>query len=437
MVTEGFVGRAIRSLAARNFAWLLSDRVIRLAVNVVMVGLVARYLGTEQFGVLTYCMTIVAMGAVTAGFGADPLVVRDLLREPEKSGSILGTAIGFRAVLAVVVALLVQVTIILLRPGDQKALTLALILGAGMVLQALESADLWLQARSEMRMAVRPRMVVFISATILKLVLIQFGFGLSWFALATALEQGGCGLVTLLTVRKLLQRQGQKLQPEMPRAIALARVAWPLAISSVAVIAYMRLSQILVSHLLGDKALGIYAAATRIPDALGFLPNAISTSLLPGLVRARESGATSYKAARLRYIRIQVLMGYAVCLPLSIFAEPAIGILFGPDYSGAGNVMTVYSWAQIFVFLGVARSQLLLNDKHIKLTLVFTLLGLTASIAGNLILIPVMGLLGSALATLIAYAVAALMVSFVFGPSREIGKDQVLALLTPWMVLRR
>src|SRR5688572_11382886 len=67
-----------RRLIFSNFAWLIADRAGRTAVNVVVGILVARHLGPDEFGVLSFSVTLIGLVAVVAGFGLEGVVVRDL-----------------------------------------------------------------------------------------------------------------------------------------------------------------------------------------------------------------------------------------------------------------------------------------------------------------------------------------------------------------------
>ena len=83
---------------------------------------------------------------------------------------------------------------------------------------------------------------------------------------------------------------------------------------------YMKIGVIIVGTLLGNAALGIYAAAIRVPEAANFIPMVLASSLLPGLVKSRERSAESYNFALLRYLRINMLIASAICVPLTVGA---------------------------------------------------------------------------------------------------------------------
>jgi PST family polysaccharide transporter len=430
------IARFQKSAAAKNFSWLMADRAGRLGIGVVLIGLIARHLGTEDFGVLAYAMTLTAIGTVAATFGMDPLAVREIIQSPDRAGAALGNVIVFRFGLSLVTAVVLQILLIFLRPGDDLCARLVLLLSIGMAGQALECCELLFQARSNVQAVIRPRAFVFLAASGLKLAFLAAGLGVTWFALATAVEQVAAGGTTFMVAIRTLRREGKRLQASMAAINKAVKAAWPLAFSSIAVILYMRVAHLIVGGLLGDRALGIYAAATRIPDALGFIPNAITTSLLPGLLRARAEGETAYEAAKLRFLRLHAALGYGVAVPLSLGAPIWIHLLFGSKFISAAPVMATYAWGQLFIFIGLARTQILVNEGQTRLTMAFTLVGLVVCVAANFLMIPRFGIIGSAYATLIAYSAAALFASFAVRNCRPLGLAQLVALITPWKAFK-
>src|SRR5471030_1028987 len=95
------------------------------------------------------------------------------------------------------------------------------------------------------------------------------------------------------------------------------------------------------------------------------------------------------------------------------FAAPLIYTIYKPEYAYAAPTLSVHIWSGVFVFLGVASSQQLITENFNKLTFIRTGFGAIVNIVLNLLLIPKMGMMGAAIATLIAYASAAFFIIFI------------------------
>jgi PST family polysaccharide transporter len=420
---------------ARNFGWLLADRGVRLLVGLVVATWIARYLGPGGFGLLAFAASLTAIFAAVVPLGIDGLVVREILGRPEERGATLGTTLWLRLSCAAVCLALAIGYVVTARPGDGPALALTLILGVGLFAQAFETGELMYQAHSDMGRLVRPRLALFLGINVIKVVAIVNGASVFWFAALTAGEQIASGLITALLLRRY-KHFGTRLGFTPGTARLLLRQGYPLAISSLAIIVYMKGGQLMLAQMLGDVEMGLYAAAIRIPDCVLFLPTALATSVVPALVRAHAAGGSAYESAMIAYMRASALLGIAIALPLTLAAPWLIELLFAEAYASAWTTMAIYVWALPFMFLGVARTQHLLNERSMNISLWFSLLGLALNLGANYALIPAMGRNGAALATLVAQIGSAVFASFLFPSTRRLARLQCLALLTPWLALR-
>ncbi|HEY1763691.1 MAG TPA: flippase [Opitutaceae bacterium] len=422
-----------RSKAMHNFGWLVADRGVRLLVGIVIGSWVARYLGKQDFGLLAYALALATIFAALTPMGMDALVVREIIRDPRQGGRWIGTTIAFRGLAAILASLLGLLFSIGLRPGDTRIWAMVAILGAGTLFQTLESGELWFQAHTRMQRLVLPRLLLFSAMSCLKVVAVLRGAGVIWFSVLTALEQVVSGVLTLVIARHALGAANPLVfRPELGWRIL--RKSWPLAISAISVILYLKLAQLILSGLMGDASLGIYAAAIRIPEAATFLPMVLASSLLPSLLRSREEGPRIYQLALQRFFRINALLALSICIPVSLAAPWLIRILYGPTFAEAGPILAVYVWSLLFAFLGVARGQHLLNELLTRLPLWFSGFGLAVNLVACVVLIPRFGAMGAAVSTVVSSFASAFLSSFIHPKTRIVGRQQWLALLTPWRI---
>src|SRR5438093_2908086 len=80
----------------RNVGWLMADRIGRLAVGTVLNVWMIRSLGPDRLGLFGFAQSVVGIFAVLSQLGLETIVVRDLVRRPDQSREILGSALGLR-----------------------------------------------------------------------------------------------------------------------------------------------------------------------------------------------------------------------------------------------------------------------------------------------------------------------------------------------------
>lgn len=108
-------------------------------------------------------------------------------------------------------------------------------------------------------------------------------------------------------------------------------------------------------------------------------------------------------------------LAIGISVPVSFFADDIMQLLFGSKFIGASMTLTIYIWAGVPTFLGVASSQFLIAENLTRMSFYRTLAGMIMNVVLNLWLIPIYGINGSAFATLVSYSVA----TFSIGASRK------------------
>ena len=128
-------------------------------------------------------------------------------------------------------------------------LGLVAILGIGTLFQSLETAELWFQARIQMRQLVLPRLLLFFLVNALKVWIVLRNGSLVAFVVLSGMELAAGGALTFALVRWGRLGLG-RLHLDVGRGWSLLRECWSLAVSGLVVILYMKIGQLLLSGLL-------------------------------------------------------------------------------------------------------------------------------------------------------------------------------------------
>lgn len=423
-------GRPEVRRTAGSAGWLLADRLLRLAGGL-LVGLwVARYLGPADFGRYNFALALSLIVASVASLGLDSILVRELVREPAREPELLGTALLMRLAGGLIAQLAAVAAAAALRPGDGLAVALTAVVALGGVLQASTVVDLWFQARVAARDAVLARNLAFLAAALLRVGLILAGAPLIAFAAAYSAE----ALLGALAVTAAYGRRGGRplgWRPSLARARRLLADSWPLILGGILVNMYLRIDQVMIGQLRGDAELGVYSGAVRLAEIYPLVPGAIIAATLPAIVAAREGDPALYAGRLRRLYALVVAIGYTCALALTLAARPLVELLLGPGYADAVPQLAVLAWAGVFVGLGLARSSFLTSENYTRLHLATVAAGCAANVGLNWLLIPPLGGLGAAVASLVAYWLAVHGACFLFPALRPTGRELTRALLYP------
>ncbi|MFL5482638.1 MAG: flippase [Gemmatimonadaceae bacterium] len=419
--------RGLQAIVA-NTGWLFFDTFVRLGIGFLVGVKVARYLGPGRYGTLNFASALVALFASVASLGLNSILVRDLVRYPEKRDDLIGSAFRLKLIGGVSAFVLGQVCVFVLRPTDTVSQLLVAIIASSLIFQAMDVVDSWLQSKVESRFAVYARNVAVLVAAAVKVALIIGRASLVAFAWATMVEAVvaaiGFGVVAKLRLPSRWYRSGT-----WPLMRGLLKESWPLMFSGIAIMLYMRIDQIMLAQMIGASEVGIYSAALRISEIWYVIPTAIVISVAPSLTEARERSQQLYQERFEQVVRNLAIVAYGVALLVFASGQKIVVLLYGQSFASAGPILTVHVWAAVFVFVGVAGTPWVLNEGLTRIALYRTALGALINILLNVVLIPKYGGLGAATATIISQAISAWISNLFFGPaSRHLFYVQTRAL---------
>ena len=383
-----------------NTSWLLGERVLRMAVTLFVGIYVARYLGPERFGLLSYALSFVWLFSSLASFGLDDILVRELVKCPERRNNLLGTVFWLKVcgtlVMGTAIALVLQFKV-----EDQQTYWMIALISFGFLFQATNVVDFYFQSQVQSKFAVRAQAIQLILTSLFKIYLVWNQSELIWFAFALMLDQVVVAVLFLLVYQWKIE-WFPFFSFTWIQAKKLMRDAWPLIFAGMVVSVYMKIDQVMLKEMLNTKSVGVYAAAVKLCEAWYFVPTAVMASLFPAVIKSRKNSETLYEERVQKLYDLMIWGSIAVALPTTLLADWVILILYGSDFQEAADVLRIYIWAGVFVSLGVASSKWLVAENLQSYLFYITTLGAVLNISCNFWLIPIYGIKGAALATIVA-----------------------------------
>lgn len=422
---------------AGNFAWLVLDHLLRLAVGLLVGVWLARYLGAGLFGQFNYAIAFVGLFGALASLGLGSIVVRDIVRYPAETHETLGTAFVLQLLGGLVACLVAMAVIAQLRPDDEFTRFMVAVLGISLVFKSTEVVKYWFESQVQSRYSVWAENGAFMIMAALKVGLILQGASLVafvWLSLAEA----ALTAAALLGVYVARTSSLWAWRPDLTRAKSLLADSWPLLLSSAAIVVYMRIDQVMIGEMVGHEAVGKYSAAARLAEFWYFVPMAIVSSVFPSILHAKAGDESSYLDRLQRLYNLLAVLTVSAALFTTVLADWLVAVVFGADYEGAGTLLAVQVWAGVFVAMGVARGKWLLAENLQHIGYWYIGLAMIVNVGGNLLLIPQWGALGAAVSTVLAQATAALIAPALFARTRT-SAVMLLRSLNPagWLQLMR
>jgi O-antigen/teichoic acid export membrane protein len=261
---------------------------------------------------LNYARSFGTFFLVFATLGLHTLLMRKLIEFPELTGKLLGTTLLMRFAASLIATLVFLGMTQLIAFHNYLTNVLILLVVASTFFQSFDSLASYFQARVKSHYPVKVRFLSVILFAALQLVLIHVNAPLIWSGWAFLIRNVIAGFGMLVIYLRWFGKMSD-FSFELSYAKELFLEALPLIFSGVVVILYMKVDQVMIMNLMGDEAVGQYAAALRFSEIWYFGGGLLTVSLFPAIINAKKHSQQRY-LKRLQHF--YDLMVYVSPLPL-------------------------------------------------------------------------------------------------------------------------
>ncbi len=395
----------------KNTGWIFLAKVVSFVVSFFTIAIVARYLGPENYGKLSYAQSFVAIFSIFASLGIDQILYRDLIAHPEKEREILGTA--FTAKLLFGTLTFVTTCFFAWYINDDIILSWLIgIIALTFILQPFGVLSLLFQARVAAKYTSYVTILISVIIPLAKILVIFFDRGILYFAAIIALEaliNLVCNVYIYVSVFKSTPLTWRYSYVTLK---SLLLDSWPLLLAGFSGYLYGRIDQVMIQHIIDSASVGIYDAAVRLTEVLGFFPGVFIASLFPAIINARTHNHQEYIKRFWTLGLFSVGLAGLISSIIFILAPFIVALIFGTQFSETSTVLQIYIWSLVGAISVTLIQSYLIAENKAKKILFLTALGAIVNITLNWLLIPSYGIYGAAYATLLSYT--ALIFTFIF-----------------------
>ncbi|MGZ0656452.1 flippase [Coraliomargarita sp. W4R53] len=385
-----------------NLIWLFTEKFIKITVGLVVSVLLARHLGPEDFGLFSYALSITAIFAVISKLGTDTVVVREIAQNRQRASEYLTAAFVLRMIGAVASIAFIFGLVQVLHPDESLSRLIVVLSSLSLLFKTTDVAKHWFEAEVESHYTVRIETAVYVVSGLFKIGFVLLDLSLLSFFILNLVES----IFTALGMLSILQLKGRRFNFRIPLKAPIKNLfkhSWPLMFASLAVTVYMRVDIIMLEIMAGTDQAGIYAAATRVSEVWYFVPVMIMGTLSPYIMRAKQKNNADYRSILQTVYCVLTWLALALTVPIIFYAKSIITTIYGYEYNASAQILPIHLWSSVAIFLSIASSQYLLAENLQKVSLYRSIIGATANVVINFLLIPKYGPAGAAAATLISY----------------------------------
>lgn len=416
--------------ALKNIAWAICGKIFSL-LSILVVGIiVARYLGKEQYGIMNYVISIVAIFQVFADFGLDFIQIREESKNPHLRDRIIGTVYGLKLFFAILTLLAIYITVSIFI--DEVSIrsyimlyALSIIMNTTWVSRNHFTSMVWNEY------VVKTEILRNVIGMVIKVGLVLLHLPLIWFICSLLFDSFLLATGYLVSYTKKIDSI-RKWSFDKTLAFYMIRQAFPLLLSSAAIIVYNKIDQVMIGDMIDKANLGIYSVAIRFTELLVFVPTIIAQTISPMLVEMHKTDAARYDECSRIFVNVTVSLCIILALMTSLLSYPIVYVTFGKAYIGAASVLSILAFKVIGDALSQTSGQLIIIEGQQKYAPIRNIIGCVACIILNLILIQRYGIHGAAYTALITIFISGTLANFLIPSYNGIFYKQLKALCVGW-----
>lgn len=395
----------------KELSWYTVAQILVLSFSFLGVIIISRYLGPSQLGLYSFTQNYVAIFLAVAG-SVDFYIMWKIAKVPSNLTAV-GDQVGHKINIYIVLVFLGVTSAWITLPND-VAFFVSIML-APVFLQSFNVFSIYAVATSRASLI---SVVQVLAAFILfgmKIFLVFVGASLVWFVGIATLDLILTGIIMSVYFLRIPEWREVFSRFKVPSFMTSASFFYSIRASIFAVVSWqylLRADQLVLATFSNAHALGIYSAAVKVAEVPNFLAGVLSTALVSRIAYISTNSDVASKNKLNKMTTYYLIAGTVIGLFILVFAPLAIQVLYGSEFSESIPVLRAYALTipgmfLTYFFIGVYGAR----GRYYLQAIIFGL-----SIAVNIVLVylltPIYGLVGTAMATVIAYTGASLALYF-------------------------
>lgn len=416
--------------ALTNVLWAVLGKCISL-LGVLVVGIVvARYLGKEQYGMMNYVVSFVAIFQVFADFGLDHIQIREESSFPDQRDRIVGTTFCLKLIFACITFVAILITTFLFE-SDSTTRIYVLIYAVSVLLNTTWVSRNHFTSIVWNEYVVKTEISRTLIGILIKVSFVLLHLPLIYFILSLVFDSVLLASGYIISYQRKIDKLS-KWHFDRKLAKYMIQQSFPLLLSGAAIIVYNRIDQVMIGRMLDNGELGIYSVAVRFTELLVFVPTIISQTVSPILVAARKESMEKYAILSSRFMNVTVTVCIFIGVATSLLSFPLVYYTFGPIYISSASVLSILSLRIIGDALSQTSGQMIIIEGIQKYASIRNIIGCFVCVGLNLLFITRYGVMGAAYVSLITILISGTLADFIIPAYRKIFYKQVKSILWGW-----
>lgn len=395
---------------AQNTAVQLVGKIVSTFLGLVALGMMTRYLGTEQFGWYVTAISFLQFVGILIDFGLIPVTAQMLGEGKHDEKKLVQNLLGFRFVTAIIF-LGIAPLVALFFPYTRDIKIAISFTSVSFLAVAMNQVLVgYYQKQLKMHVQAIGEVIGRIALVVGLFLVIKFGAG---FLPVMGIVTMGSVVYTIVLWFYLAQENKAGFAFEFPIWKEIMKKSWPIAISIIFNVVYLKGDTILLSIFRTQTEVGLYGAAYRVIDILAQTAMMLMGVMLPLLAARWITNKKEFEHRYQQSFDAMMFLAVPMLVGLLILAKPIMILVAGVEFATAAPILQILSTAVFGVYLGAIFGHTAVAIDKQKQTMWIYITDAIITLVGYLIFIPRYGMMGGAWMTVFSELYAGILLWFV------------------------
>ncbi len=391
------------SRLVKNVSWIFFGNVAHAILSFLLNIIVARILSLNDNGMLTYAASWIAFFTSVGTLGFNGIISREFSKDESRGNELLWSCITARVLFSFIAILVLQIIARVSSPNEPELHIIMLCQSMQILFGSFDMFIYWYRYKNQANITAVYRLIAFWVSAAWRLLAIAVLKSLTFYILGVVAETA---LFVTFLVWFYRKHYTKGVSISKKTIILMLKISYPFIFSAILSTIYGQADKIMLKSMVDNSAVALYNASTTLAGLVVIIPTTLIEGFRPDIMDAKLHDESLYQ----RRLRQLYAIIFWACIAygffITVFAKQIIVLLYGQKYLGAVSSLSLVVWYTSFSYFGAINNVYMVAEDKIRWVQVTTLIGAIGNVILNYFLIPIWGIVGAALASLLTQFLA-------------------------------
>ncbi len=214
----------------------------------------------------------------------------------------------------------------------------------------------------------------------------------------------------------------------------MLKISFPFISSALLTTIYAQTDKVMLKMFFDNVSVALYSVSQTLAGAIVIIPTALIEGFRPDIMLYRNKNYDLYRKRLQQLYGIVFWLCISYCIVITLFAKPIVLLIYGNVYVEATNSLACIVWYTTFSYFGAINNLYFVAENKTPWVQIITFIGAVTNVILNLVLIPSMGILGAAIASLITQIITNFILMYCIKSLRDIFYIMIEGISFRWLI---